>query len=170
MILHTSTQKMEQETLTKMLVEIVEFEPQHAEAFAALNYEWLNTYFNVEEHDTEMLDNPMEYIINPGGQILMAVADGKIVGTTALIVVDDETFELAKMAVAPEHRGLKIGKRLMLSAINYSMKVGKKKLMLESNTKLTPAINLYIRTGFKAAPLDPNTPYDRCNIRMELKL
>lgn len=151
-------------------VDIVEFESKYAGDFARLNYEWLHKYFSVEEHDTEMLEEPEEYIIKPGGQILMAISGDQVVGTTALIVEDEHTFELAKMAVTENFKGHKIGKRLMLAAINYSMKVGMKRLVLESNTSLTPAINLYIHSGFKALPLNPDTPYDRANIRMELIL
>lgn len=153
-----------------MQVDIIEFEEKHSRAFADLNYEWLNKYFCVEDHDTEMLENPVNYIIKPGGQILMAKADSQIVGTVALIKVDDETLELAKMAVTEGYKGLKVGKRLLLVAINYAMKMGHTNLVLESNTNLTAAINLYIQNGFKALPLDPNTPYNRANIRMKLIL
>lgn len=153
-----------------MSVQLLDFQQQYAADFARLNYEWLEEYFTVEPHDREMLDAPYEYIIERGGQIFFARVDDAIAGTVALIVEDDDTFELAKMAVAPKYKGQKIGKLLMQHAIEYSRKAGKKRLVLESNTKLTPALNLYINTGFKAAPLNECSPYARCNIRMELVL
>ena len=158
------------ETMKKVDVNIIEFEKHHKDDFARLNYEWLNKYFVVEDHDTEMLEDPIEYIIKPGGQILMAMVGGICVGTVALIVEDEETYELAKMAVTENFKGLRIGKMLMLAALNYSIKMGMKRVVLESNTSLTAAINLYIKTGFKALPLNPNTPYNRANIRMEMIL
>ena len=161
---------METQILNTMEVEITPYKKEDAGEFSRLNYEWLNEFFVVEAHDKEMLDDPYEYIIKPGGQILTAWANGIAIGTVALIVIDEETFELAKMAVSSQSRGLGIGKKLMNAIVDYAKSVGKKRLVLESNTKLTPAINLYIKAGFKVLPLDPDTPYNRANIRMELKL
>ncbi|MEQ8584216.1 MAG: GNAT family N-acetyltransferase [Marinoscillum sp.] len=151
-------------------VQLLDFQEQYASDFARLNYEWLETYFTVEPHDREMLDAPYEYIIQPGGRIFFARVDGEIVGTVALIVETPDTFELAKMGVTPKYKGLKIGKMLMQHAIAEARKAGMKRLVLESNTKLTAALNLYINSGFKVAPLNECSPYARCNIRMELIL
>ncbi|MFT7230823.1 MAG: ribosomal protein S18 acetylase RimI-like enzyme [Cyclobacteriaceae bacterium] len=154
----------------ELTVEIIDFDKRYAKDFARLNYEWLEQYFEVEPHDREMLDAPYEYIIKAGEQIFFAKYNHEIVGTAALIAEDDDTFELAKMGVSPKYHGLKIGKRLMLYSIEKAREAGKKQLVLESNTKLTAAINLYITSGFKAAPLSACSPYARCDIRMSLKL
>lgn len=151
-------------------VSILGFESNLAHHFSELNYEWLNQYFEVEDHDREMLDHPQSYIIDNGGHIFFAKVNDEIVGTVALIKEDSDTYELAKMGVTSKYRGLQIGKKLMEHAIEFSKSTGKKRLVLESNTKLTPAINLYIKAGFKAAPLNECSPYARCNIRMELVL
>ena len=74
------------------------------------------------------------------------------------------------MAVTEDFKGLRIGQKLMYAAIDYSRRVGKKRIILDSNTKLAPAITLYKKVGFSEIPYDPNTPYQRCNIRMELML
>lgn len=152
-----------------LTVEIIEYDDRFAADFARLNYEWLEAYFEVEAHDREMLDAPSEYIIKPGGSIFFARVNEEIAGTFALIREDAETFELAKMGVTAKYQGLKIGKKLIQHAIDFGRKAGMKRLVLESNTKLIPAINLYISSGFKAVPLSCS-PYARCNIRMELKL
>lgn len=157
-------------TNQQLQVTILDYGPELAQDFARLNYEWLNQYFEVEAHDREMLDDPEGYIINKGGHIFFAQVNDKIVGTAALIVETPETYELAKMGVSTEHRGLKIGKKLINHAIKFSKDMRKESIVLESNTKLTPAINLYIQSGFKAIPLNECSPYARCNIRMELKL
>ncbi|RYY25293.1 MAG: MarR family transcriptional regulator, partial [Chitinophagaceae bacterium] len=47
--------------------------------------------------------------------------------------------------------------------------LGARKVYLESNTKLEPAINLYYKLGFKKIAGAPS-PYERCNIQMELEL
>jgi len=161
---------METEILKKMEVQIHEFQNSYAADFARLNHEWLNTYFRVEDYDKSLLEKPYENIVKPGGQILFSLIDGKVVGTTALIIRGDDTFELAKMAVSPKFQGLRIGQKLMYAAIDYSRRSGKLRIILDSNTKLEPAINLYKKVGFREIPYDPNTPYERCNIRMELML
>jgi putative acetyltransferase len=149
---------------------IIEFERRYAEDFARLNYEWIEEYFAVEEHDREMLDAPEEFIINQGGQIFFAKIGDKIVGTVALIAVGDDSFELAKMAVDKDFRGLKIGDALMSGCIRYSRQIGKKRIFLLSHTKLVPAINLYRKFGFEEVPLDSEMPYQRPDIQMELNL
>ncbi len=157
-------------TDTKNDIEILAFEAKYAADFARLNYEWLEKYFEVEPHDREMLDAPETYIIMNGGQIFFAKYKGEIVGTAALINENETTYELAKMGVNANFQGLKIGKKLIQHAIATAKEAGKTQLVLESNTKLTTALNLYIKTGFKVVPLSSCSPYTRCNIRMAMDL
>ncbi|HMS39931.1 MAG TPA: GNAT family N-acetyltransferase [Pyrinomonadaceae bacterium] len=159
---------MKVKNLAKDKVEIIEFESRLAKDFARLNYEWIEEYFSIEPHDREMLDAPEDYIINCGGQIFFASLNDKIVGTAALIAVGNDSFELAKMAVASGFRGLKIGDALMSACIQYSEKKGIKRIFLLSHTKLVPAINLYRKFGFEEIPLDSEIPYQRPDIQMEL--
>ena len=84
-------------------VSIIKFQDQYARDFANLNYEWLEKYFVIEAHDTEMLEQPKEYIIDKGGEILLAKIKDQIVGTLALIKIDNNYFELAKMAVTEKY-------------------------------------------------------------------
>ncbi|MBL4754120.1 MAG: GNAT family N-acetyltransferase [Flavobacteriales bacterium] len=151
-------------------IDILPYDPKFSRDFARLNYEWLEKYFIVEDYDAEILLDPQQHIMDPGGEILLAVADGQVVGTTALIVRDADTFELAKMAVTADFQGLRIGQKLMYAAIDYSRRAGKRRIILDSNTKLRPALALYEKVGFREIPYDPNSPYQRCNIRMELML
>jgi putative acetyltransferase len=151
-------------------VEIVEFTEKYAADFARLNYEWIEHFFQIEAHDREMLDNPVEYIIKDGGQIFFALSGEKAVGTVALLRVGEESFELAKMAVAPEYRGLKIGDKLMSACLEYAKNVGKRRVFLLSNTKLAPALALYKKSGFREIPLDPDNLYERTDIQMEILL
>lgn len=151
-------------------VQVVEFEEKYAKDFAELNYQWISDLFEIEDHDHEILDHPTEYIIKPGGQIFLALFEGKAVGTVALIRDGENSFELAKMGVNPDYRGLKIGDKLMKACLDYAQKVNAKKVFLLSNRKLIAAINLYKKFGFKEVPIDPNTSYQRTNIQMELIL
>jgi len=151
-------------------VEIIQFQQRYAKDFADLNYEWIEKAYAVEEHDRELLENPVDQIIEPGGQIFFALVSEKAAGTVALVNMDDETFELAKMAVSPEFRGLGISNKLMTACIEYARSSGKRRIILESNTKQVAAIKLYRKFGFLETPLDPNSQFARANIRMELAI
>lgn len=152
-------------------VKVIEFTQEYARDFAALNYEWIEKGYTVEPHDRELLDDPQSYIIEPGGQVFIAVdGDGKAAGTVALVNIDDGSFELAKMAVAPDRRGQGISNLLMTACIDYARVHDKRFIILESNTKQTAAIALYRKFGFVELPLDPNSQFLRCNIRMQLIL
>ncbi|MEP6848581.1 MAG: GNAT family N-acetyltransferase [Acidobacteriota bacterium] len=151
-------------------VQIVEFQERYAKDFAQLNYDWIERAYTVEKHDREILDHPIEQIIQLGGQIFFALIGDKAAGTVALVNSGEEEFELSKMAVSPDSRGFGIGNSLMAACIEYSRRRGKKRVILESNTKQVAAIRLYRKFGFQETPLDPNSLFQRANIRMELAI
>ncbi|AWK06623.1 MarR family transcriptional regulator [Flavobacterium crocinum] len=152
-------------------VEIVEYDSQYREAFRALNVEWISKYFEMEESDYKALDNPEEYIIDKGGKILVALYENEPAGVCALIKMEnpDYDFEMAKMAVSPRAQGKSIGWLLGKAITDKAKEMGAKKIYLESNTILKPAINLYYKLGFEKV-FGLETPYKRCNIQMELVL
>lgn len=53
--------------------------------------------------------------------------------------------------------------------IEKAISLNAERWFLESNTKLAPAIKLYEKLGFKKIE-GGSTPYERCNIQMELML
>jgi DNA-binding MarR family transcriptional regulator/N-acetylglutamate synthase-like GNAT family acetyltransferase len=149
-------------------VVIVEFDSRYQSAFRQLNEEWITKYFQMEESDHKALDHPIEYIIDRGGYILMALYHGEPIGTCALIRMDDGGFELAKMAVSPKAQGLGIGYLLGKACIDKARVLGAPRVYLESNTLLKPAIKLYQKLGFRKVT-GPPSPYERSNIQMELR-
>ena len=92
-----------------------------------------------------------------------------VVGTCALLKVDDTTFELAKMTVTDAARGAGIGRKLAKDVLAKARALGAQRVYLESNTVLEPAIRLYRELGFKEIAAQPS-PYERANIQMELFL
>ena len=101
-----------------MDVKIIDFSKKHAKAFANLNYEWIAHFFTVEIIDKNYLDNPQEMIVDKGGAILLAELNNEIIGTIALINMGNNELELAKMSVANNYRGKKIGHQLMRACID----------------------------------------------------
>lgn len=156
----------------KRMAEDIRIEPATDEglkAFEILNLEWLEKYFYVEDYDRRVLGHAKKYIIDKGGFIFNAILMNKVVGTVALIPRGKGIFELSKMAVTERFQGLRIGLKLMEHCIAFAREKGTQTLFLDSNTILTPAITLYKKVGFKEIPVPEDTPYERCNIRMEIK-
>ncbi len=123
----------------------------------------------MEEADYKALDNPEDYILKKGGKILVALYENEPVGVCALIKMNNSEydFEMAKMAVSPKAQGKSIGWLLGKAIAEKAKELGAKKIYLESNTILKPAINLYYKLGFEKV-FGLETPYKRCNIQMEL--
>jgi DNA-binding MarR family transcriptional regulator len=138
-------------------------------AFQRLNYAWIKRYFTIEDSDRAALDNAKEKILERNGAILLAVLGGEYVGAVALVPVDAQTVELAKMAVSDKAQGKHVGLRLGQAAIEKARQMGMKRVYLESNTQLAPAINLYYKLGFTRLP-NFTSPYQRADIAMELFL
>ncbi|WP_033958110.1 GNAT family N-acetyltransferase [Psychroserpens jangbogonensis] len=152
-------------------IEIIPFDNQYAIDFYKLNIEWLKTYFYVEPFDEEVLSKPKTYIIDKGGHIFFVKRNQLILGTVALMPTDNPLiFELTKMAVLPNLRGQKIGQHLLQHCIDFAKSIQLDSLMLYSATKLENAIYIYRKYGFVELELEKDSPYDRSDIKMELKL
>ncbi len=150
-------------------VQIVPYNDRYQRDFKKLNEEWIKKFFKMEETDYKSLDHPNEYILDKGGEILVALYEDQVVGVCALIPMERDVVELAKMAVAPVAKGKGIGWLLGQAALAKARELGASKVYLESNTILEPAISLYYKLGFKKIVGVPS-PYERCNIQMELSL
>ncbi len=154
----------------KTQLEIIDFKKFYSPYFYDLNIEWLKTFFYVEPYDEEVLSKPEKYIVGKGGHIFFAKMNDEIVGTVALMPLNDsKTFELTKMAVSPTHRGHKIGQQLMKKCIDFAKENQFNKLLLYSNSILENAIYIYKKYGFVEIPLEKDSPYKRSDIKMEYK-
>jgi DNA-binding MarR family transcriptional regulator/N-acetylglutamate synthase-like GNAT family acetyltransferase len=150
-------------------VQIVPYTDADEDAFRQLNVAWISSYFTMEASDYAALDHPSQKIIEPGGSIFMALWRGEVVGTCALVKLNEATYELAKMAVTPAAQGKHIGWLLGQAIIAKARELGAKTVWLESNTLLEPAIRLYQKMGFQKIKGSPSV-YQRSNIQMELTL
>jgi putative acetyltransferase len=149
------------------------FRPGDEEAFRLLNEAWITRFFALEEKDRATLGDPQKDILQSGGHILFAQRGTELVGCCALMSMDSYSFELAKMAVVETCQGQGIGARLIEATIELARSLGARRVYLESNSKLGPALHLYRRFGFRDLPADitlPPSPYARADVRMELFL
>lgn len=156
-------------TTETQLVEIINYNSDYAKHFYDLNVEWLKAFFVVEPYDEEVLSKPDTYIIGKGGHIFFAKFNNEIVGTVALMPLSNGQYELTKMGVSSKYRGQKIGQKLLEFCINYAREeMGLPELILYSNRILENAIYIYRKFGFVEIPVEPNSPYKRSDIKMEL--
>ena len=147
-----------------------EYEPSLAVHFHDINAEWIESMFVLEQTDREVLENPYERIISPGGDILFVEAAGLgIVGACALQKTGPAAFELTKMGVRESARGLKAGEFLLKSVIDRAKEIGAEKLYLLTNSKCAAAVHLYEKLGFEhdaGIMADYGARYERCNVAM----
>lgn len=141
----------------------------HLAAFSALNYAWIERFFRVEASDRKMLQRPA-WIIEQGGYVLTLTLDGEVVGCCALLKGEEQHFELAKMAVAPEFQSRGFSHQLMTAAIEQARAANARALDLLTSSTLTRAIELYKRYGFLAQPVTCHPDYTRCDVVMKLDL
>ena len=150
-------------------MEIVDFRPELAGPFKALNEAWITKYFALEPKDLEVLNDPAAKIIAPGGHILFAIEQGEAVGCVALMAIEGG-FEVAKMAVTEALKGRGHGRALMAACVERAKAAGAARLYLETNSTLAPALALYRSFSFREVePAEPS-PYARADVCMELLL
>jgi putative acetyltransferase len=151
-------------------VTIREFEPGDEAAFRQLNEEWITRYFRIEAKDAEALADPHSSILAAGGRIFFATIEGRCVGCCALVRTGLEEFEVAKMAVTAACQGSGIGRRLLAAVVEAARSAGTRRLYLETNHALAPAIRLYESIGFRHVPAAHESPYARADVFMEMLL
>ena len=95
----------------------------------------------------------------PAGALLIARLRGRPMGCGALKFHAHEPAELKRMWVAPEARGLGIGRRLLVELERHARQAGVRKLRLETNGSLKEAIALYRRSGYREVPAFNDEPY-----------
>lgn len=146
------------------------FDDGLAQHFQDINSEWIEAMFALEATDRDVLENPRDRIIAPGGDILFVEAQGLgIVGTCALQRTGPDAFELTKMGVRETARGMKAGEFLLAAVIARAQELGAAKLYLLTNHNCAAAIHLYEKLGFShdaQIMAEYGARYQRCDVAM----
>ena len=153
-----------------MAVVVRAFRPGDEAAFRDINFEWIERFFVIEAKDREVLGNPQNYILDPGGAILLAEMDGVPVGAVSLMVMGGGSVELAKMGVRPQAQGQGAGRMLVSAAIEQARRMGMNRVYIETNSALGPALKLYRDAGFQPLKDAQPSPYARADVQLELWL
>jgi GNAT superfamily N-acetyltransferase len=126
-------------------VDIVPFEPEHAQGFADLVVDTLREFGF--EYDRE-LDRDLD---DPGATYVafwIALVDGDVAGSVALRDLGDNAFELKRMYLRSEHRGRGVGKRLLSTALDWARASGARTVRLDTSERMLTARHLYESAGF----------------------
>jgi len=153
-----------------MKIEVVHYSEPLKPHFKSLNLEWLNKYYTPTVADLLILDHP-EDIVSKGGQVFFALGDGVVAGTCAVVLHQQNSYELIKMGVTAAFQGRGIANTLMQAVIEEAKKKGIKKITLETAASLKAAISLYKKTGFvQSSPEEVHPDFGRLTFKMELNL
>jgi len=95
----------------------------------------------------------------PAGLLLVTRLRHEPVGCGALKFHENAIGELKRMWVAPQVRGLGLGRRLLLALEHEAREAGMTILHLETNHTLTEAIELYRHSGYREVEAFNDEPY-----------
>jgi DNA-binding MarR family transcriptional regulator/GNAT superfamily N-acetyltransferase len=91
-------------------------------------------------------------LVRPAGALLIARLHGRAIGCGALKFHARAPAELKRMWVAPESRGLGLGRRLLMELERHARDGGARLVRLETNRALKEAIRLYRDSGYREVP------------------
>lgn len=151
-------------------VQIVPFRAEHGAAFYALNRAWLDEHGLYEAPDELQLADPFGTIVAPGGALFIALLDGEVVGTAAVVPHEAGDVEIAKLTVSESARGRGLGRRLVEQCISHARHMGARRVALVSSTKLGAALRLYESMGFVHHEPPAVRPYTTADVFMEYSL
>jgi len=96
----------------------------------------------------EELKDPLKKYGPPSGVLYLALYNNEPAGCIALTPLEEGVCEMKRLYVKPEYRRYKIGKELVELLLNDAVKLGYKKMKLDTLEKLQAAIALYKQHGF----------------------
>jgi DNA-binding MarR family transcriptional regulator/GNAT superfamily N-acetyltransferase len=119
----------------------------------------LNTRFEAGFDPAKSIPADAHELVPPRGALLIARLRGRPIGCGALKFHPGAPAELKRMWVAPEARGLGLGRRLLLELERHAKQAGTRVVRLETNRTLKEAIQLYRSSGYREVAAFNHEPY-----------
>jgi ribosomal protein S18 acetylase RimI-like enzyme len=140
--------------LTAGLVETAVVAPTHPHAVYALEqyFAELDRRFDIGFDPAESLLPDAEVLVPPAGLMLVATLRAEPVGCGALKLNGSAPADIKRMWVAPQTRGLGVGRRLLTELERHAREAGASAVRLETNKSLVEAIALYRSAGYVEVP------------------
>ena len=86
--------------------------------------------------------------IDSGGVFIVVEADGKLIGTGALLPEGKNAARIVRVSVQPDYRRLGIGREITEQLVIAAHHAGYAKVLVETTDTWEPAIRLYQDFGF----------------------
>jgi DNA-binding MarR family transcriptional regulator/GNAT superfamily N-acetyltransferase len=136
-------------------------EPTSADARWCIDqyFSELNARFEAGFNPSLSISADAHELTLPSGALLIARLRGRPVGCGALKFHPGEPAELKRMWVAPEARGLGLGRRFLQELERQARDRGVEVLRLETNRSLREAIALYRGSGYREVSPFSEEPY-----------
>lgn len=142
-------------------VRITERDPRRPDARYCLRayFDELSRRFDGGFDPAQSISADDDELTPPAGLFLVASLHGKPVGCGALKFHGAAAAEIKRMWVAPDARGLGLGRRLLATLEERAAGSGARCARLETNGALTEAIALYRSAGYREVPAFNDEPY-----------
>lgn len=126
------------------------FDPTDQPAVRRLILEGLGEHFGmIDETLNPDIDDIAAHYTARGHIFLVAVADGAVIGSAALIIEDGQVGRLVRVSVAAAYRRRGLGRALVHRLIGIARERGLRRLWMETNDDWEPALSLYRSCGFR---------------------
>lgn len=102
---------------------------------------------------------PADALRPPAGLFLVATLKGSVVGCVGVKLHPGGIGEIKRLWVAPDTRGMGLGRRLLTAIEDAARDAGSTVTRLDTNRTLTEAIQLYRSAGYVEIPAFNDEPY-----------
>jgi ribosomal protein S18 acetylase RimI-like enzyme len=147
--------------LTASMVEIAPYDPRHPYSRYCLQqyFTELAERFQAGFDPDRSISAADEELTPPAGLLLVATLHGEPIGCGALKFHDGQPTELKRMWIAPQARGMGLGRRLLAELEDHAVAAGSQLIRLETNRTLREAIALYQSAGYREVAAFNDEPY-----------
>lgn len=108
----------------------------------------------------EVADLPGKYAPPAGALLLARDAAGEAIGCVGMRPLSDGVCEMKRLYVAPEGRGLGLGRALMQAVTDQARRQGYGEMRLDTLPTMAAAQGLYRQAGFEVIPPYYDTPVE----------
>ena len=112
---------------------------------------WTGADLCFQDFAREMEELPGDYVA-PGGVLLVARVQGRIVGCVAAHRWSEGVCEMKRLFVREEARGSGCGRLLVQRLLGWARDVGYRRMLLDTLPVMEGAQRLYVRLGFREVP------------------
>jgi len=132
------------------MAKIIEYSKEYEEKTKQLYTDVLIEEFEFELFRDEILNEDLEYYMQDGGKLWLAVDDeDNVVATMAINKKTPDTVDLRKVYMNKDYRGTGLASTMFDNAMEFCKEHNYKRVLLGTYQRLGRAIGFYQKKGFK---------------------